>query len=250
MQNLGAPAIPATFERWHLWYDQAAGDDADEDPQAAPAAPRVPRGPVPPANIKLTTLGLLKHANHRYFKFFEWKYLLFIKETLTLNWYRVMTGTSGPDMTLWLEIFLVLELDRKSQVDLMLLAHSGEVGRAMANEILWTILSEVALKDSYLDMSNKVSALVNLARRSFDRPPRRHRDIETWGWNLLLRPSLLHRQHWSPLAPPPPNTTLILTLEGGEPVPPPQCWHILGQQNPGHGGHWAHQGPQNVVESL
>ena len=75
-----------------------------------------------------------------------------------------------------MEISQTLELDRKAQVDLFLLAHSGEAGRSEANEILWELLSIGALTPDHKDLSNKTNSLVGKARRYLDRPPHWHPD--------------------------------------------------------------------------
>ena len=174
----------------------------------------------------MTSLGLLKFANNPYFEYFEFKRLMFLRNCLTLKWYRLMTGTSPGDLALWLEIFLVLELDRKAQFDLFLLAHSGEVGRTYANEVLWLLMSDWALEKSYRDLSNKVSHEVGARRILFDRPPDGHKDLKTWGWSLLVKPPW-HMRHWSPKDPPQFGTFQIRAGPGGVPLAPPQCWAPL-----------------------
>ena len=132
-------------------------------------------------------------------------------------------------MNLWLEIFVVLELDRKAQCELMLLAHSGEVGRAEANEVLWEILSAWALDHEYLDLSSKVSSLVKRARRNFDRPPRDHRDREWWSWECLRVP---RHPHFGPRGAPRWGEFAIARGPRGEPLPPPNCWVVARPASP------------------
>ena len=139
---------------------------------------------------------------------------------LTDDWPIIQGGRDEQALRLWMEIFETLELDRKSIVDIMILAHSGEVGRAEANEVLWEILSVWALKDDYMDLSHKVSSLVNRARRNIDRPPRGHRDLEWWQWSCYWEP---RAPHWGPRAAPAPGAR-VLTGHGGEPLQPPLCW--------------------------
>ena len=67
-------------------------------------------------------------------------------------------------------------------MDLMLLAHSGAVGRGHANKIMWNLMSNWALDEAYEDLSHKVSNQVGWARRNFDRPPKEHEDTSLWTW--------------------------------------------------------------------
>ena len=67
-----------------------------------------------------------------------------------------------------LGIFWCFELDRKAQMDVMLLAHQGEVGRCEANAILWNLFSVWALNLDYQDLSNKTSSMVTVANRRVD----------------------------------------------------------------------------------
>ena len=76
-------------------------------------------------------------------------YLKFIHESLTEDWGIIQGGTDNEALDKWLTIFSTIELDRKVQVDLMLLAQAGLAGRAEANEIMWDILSVWALKPEY-----------------------------------------------------------------------------------------------------
>ena len=206
--------------------------------QAPPAAPRPdwwnerePRVPEDPAKgegkgkgrgkdtVKYTTLGLLKQQGHWQFEFLEWWYLVFIRECLTTYWGIIQRGSGAQALERWNLIFLVLELDRKAQLDLMLLAHTGLAGRAEANEILWDLLSIWALKDDYLDLSHKVTSMVGRARRNLDRPPRNHPDREWWTWTCYWEP---RRPSWSPRAVP--DHYEVITGPNGEPLAPPACF--------------------------
>ena len=53
-----------------------------------------------------------------------------------------MGSTEDEASTLWTHTFMYLELDMQSQRDLMLLVHSGYVGRSEANFILWSLLTK------------------------------------------------------------------------------------------------------------
>ena len=168
----------------------------------------------------LTTLGWFKWLNHWNFAYYENVYLQFIKQCLTVNWALIQGGVGPEALELWYLIFLTLELDRKAQVDLMILAHSGEAGRSEANELLWTLLSIWALRPEYEDLSHKCSSLVSRARRWLDRPPRDHQDRQWWRWEKYWVPR--HPQ-WSPRAVPQGAYTL-LSGPRGEVLAPPACW--------------------------
>ena len=100
-----------------------------------------------------------------------------------------MFGVDDEAKQLWWEIFQVLELDKKSQLDLLCLAQSGPVGRTWANKILWDTMANWALQRSYRDLSNKVSNEVNWAKKSFCRPPRGHKDLRWWRWACYREPN-------------------------------------------------------------
>ena len=104
----------------------------------------------------------------------------------------------------------------------MLLAQSGEVGRAWANRLMFKMLSEWALDDTYKDLSNKVSSEVMWSRMEFDRPPGGHQHLIWWRWHRLetLGPKV---KHWGPRSGPQGRFD-VHTGPGGTPLPPPQCW--------------------------
>ena len=148
---------------------------------------------------------------------------------MTTHWAVLQGGTDVRTLEFWLKIFLALELDRKAQRDLLLLAHSGICGRAEANEVLWKTLAIWALRPEYEDLSHRVSHMVGEARMWLDRPPSGNEDLRTWRWANYSRP---RHEHFSPLAVPPAFT--VLTGPGGEPLPPPRCWGPLpAPQEPG-----------------
>ena len=166
---------------------------------------------------KLTTLGLLKYFNHPYVEYFECQYLLFIRRCLVDDWPLIQGGVGPAARYLWSRIVVTLELDRKATVDLMLLAHSGEVGRAEANEVLWNLLACWALKDGYEDLSHLVSKQVSVARRNLDRPPARHSDRAWWSWRLYREP---RNPAFGPLA----ARNKVVNLRQRILQPPPHCW--------------------------
>ena len=194
----------------------------DRRPQPAVPEEEGPQGAYVPPAEKLTTLGWLKHLNDPCFYFWEHYYLKFLQKNLTTNWEQLQFGVDSEAMQLWWEIFQVLELDKKSQLDLLSLAQSGPVGRAYANKILWDVMANWGLQREYRDLSNKVSNEVNWARKNFCRPPRGHPDLRWWTW-ASYRQLPRKMKFWSPLEVPPQPWDLLVG-PGGEPLPPPQCW--------------------------
>ena len=191
-----------------------------EDPRGtAWAPPRAYGDPEPTRTRTYRTLGHLKACNIQSFRWFEHKFLCWVHEVLTYHWGSVQGGRNAHTAHLWQQIFHTLELDRKAQGDLMLLAHEGEVGRSEANEILWDLLSRWALRPEYEDLSHKTTHLVSQARRRIERPPEEHWDRGRWRWNQYYEPR--HPQ-WSPKAVP--RNYTVLKGPGGVPLAPPQCW--------------------------
>ena len=172
--------------------------------------------------MALTTLGWLKYLEDPSFEHFEWHYLKFLKENLTTKWHLIQFGVDGEALNLWYLVFKVLELDKKAQLDMMLLAHSGHIGRGCANKLMWDLMSNHALHHLYGDLSNLVSNRVGLMRRSFDRPPAGHKDLSWWTWSCydVPRNSMIP---WCPRNPPQGQWDLR-TGPNGEPYPPPLCW--------------------------
>ena len=97
-----------------------------------------------------------------------------IQETLTKDWFDAQGGQDVRARRKFLEICQTLELDRKAQVDLVLLAQQGHARRTEFNEILWELLSTVALDPEYRDLSNFVSSSVGQVRRVMGRHPWNH----------------------------------------------------------------------------
>ena len=201
-------------EQWHRWWDTAR----------VPSTPQVqnPADAYEPPAHKLTTLGWLRHLKDPTWPYWEHYYFQFLHNNLTTNWANLMYGVDIQAMQLWWEVFQVLELDKKSQLDLLMLAQSGPVGRSYANKILWDIMANWALQRTYRDLSNKVSNEVNWARKNMDRPPKGHQDLQWWTWRSYQHP-VPRQSPWSPCTLPP-NTWDLRMGAGGEPLPPPHCW--------------------------
>eukprot|EP00972_Heterocapsa_arctica_P042383 6246535-Heterocapsa_arctica.AAC.1 len=68
---------------------------------------------------------MLRQMNHQWFLFYEMHHLQFIKQSLTVDWPELQAGSTIKALKKWHLIFEWLELDRKSVMDLMTLAHSG-----------------------------------------------------------------------------------------------------------------------------
>ena len=192
---------------------------AASDRRAPPAAAALPEYNEAPRQVKLRTIGILKKYEHPDFTFYEYRYLVWVRDVLTIEWPFIQGGCDNKALDCWMTIFWVLELDRKAQLDLMLLAHQGEVGRCEANEVLWQLLSIWALKPNYEDLSNKCTSMVYEARRHIDRPPKNH--FDSWGWSWARYCVPRHPQ-WSPTAVP--RDVRVKTGPGGVPLAPPTCW--------------------------
>ena len=172
--------------------------------------------------MTLTTLGWLKYLGDDGLLHFEWHYLKFLHQCLTTKWYTIQFGVDAEALNLWYLVFKVLELDQKAQLDLMLLAQSGHIGRGHANKIMWDLMSNWALDDIYEDLSHKVSNAVGCRRRLFDRPPADHPDCEWWTWERYDEP-VKNMIPWCPCNTPKDGWDLRRGRDG-EPYPPPWCW--------------------------
>ena len=123
---------------------------------------------------------------------------------------------------MWIEILRTLELDKKAQVDLFLLAQQGHAGRTEANEILWGLLSDHALRTPYRDLSNNCSNRVGQARQYLDRPGWGHpswHGRDPWAWSRYDDP---RNPHFSPRVVP--HCHKLIIGEGGLPLTPPALW--------------------------
>ena len=93
-------------------------------------------------------------------QYFEWRYKKMLHMSLTSKW-KDLQSKRDPDTTEWWRgLFRMLELDRKSQRDLWLLAQSGVVGRTYFNYIMWEILSVNAAGPDYEDLSHLVTHMI------------------------------------------------------------------------------------------
>ena len=102
------------------------------------------------------SLGYLKQWNDPAFHYFEWHYLKNIEDLLANKWHLLQGGFTQKCADLWYQICRLLELDQKVTRELWILLHGGAVGRALANECLWSLLSVEALEANYLNLSNSL----------------------------------------------------------------------------------------------
>ena len=96
----------------------------------------------------------MKSSDHPDFLHYEYRFLKWVQKTLATDWATVRGGWAGRAKVMWIAILRTLELDKKAQVDLFLLAQQGNAGRTEANEILWGLFSDHALRTPYRDLSN------------------------------------------------------------------------------------------------
>ena len=234
------PASPLAVEDdpTHRAQDiQAPGLAPAQAPAARPA--RVPGQNRFGEEIQIRTIGILKKNNDPAWIFYEWQFLKQVKRILMWEWLFMQKGTDEAALAMWIYAMRILEIDRKAQRELMLLAHSGLVGRTKANRILHQCLYEKGLDARYEDLSPYVSSAVAWARKSMDRPPRMHRQLwePDWSWSyyqtcfpsdLAFAPDSVPEDAVAPN---------LCDPETGVPLPPPRCWRVphrlTGPQAPG-----------------
>ena len=79
----------------------------------------------------------MKATEYPDFLYYEYRFFKWVQKTLTADWGTAQGGFDGRGKVMWIEILRTLELDKKAQADLFLLAQQGHAGRTEANEILW-----------------------------------------------------------------------------------------------------------------
>ena len=82
---------------------------------------------MPPRNT-LATLGWLQYLSDPTWPYFEYFYLKYLQKTLTTDWPIIQGGVNHEALQKWLDMCNLLELDRKANLGLMLLAQSGAPG--------------------------------------------------------------------------------------------------------------------------
>ena len=151
---------------------------------------------------------------------------MFLRWAATEGLYRVMSGCDPQAEDLWLEIMMVIELDRKSAMDLLLLAQSGVIGRASANKIMWTLMTDWALDRAHPNLSRRVTMAVRSARERFDQLRSGWTsDGYQWTWDTL-RTVPHDLRYWSPTSVPGPDFGYwrVMVAFDGRPLEPPECW--------------------------
>ena len=221
--SAGASRIPGSS--WQV--PRRSWNTGEEFLREAPPALRDRAGAPCELHRHLRTLGLLAKYNDPHFHYWEFEYLKWVRTTLTRDWALVQGGKGLEGTSKWFEILVVLELDSIAQMDLMCLAHHGCFGRALANQIIWEVLTDQALTRPYEDLSNLVTTKVNGFRKLLDRPPRDHEHRARWDWGAY---SSQERSPFSPSAVPRPFPTRITAEASGLPLPPPWCWKPLEEQ--------------------
>ena len=212
------------------WEDQEEEDEDEADPEDGILAQldeeEEPEQWIPPPRT-YTTLGLLYHLDDDYYEFFRYHFLVFMQKFLVDWWWCLQGKEDHQALRMWLKVGRLLELDRKSLMDLFMLAQVIPVGRTKANKILWDLLTGPALEEPQRDMSNLVTARVYAARKTMDRPPREHNDLHKWDWPCyweIDRKDLKWSCHKVPVDP-----YTIYTEPGRKPVPPPWCFVLKSE---------------------
>ena len=141
-----------------------------------------------PDDLPDTSLGVLKTMKHPDYEALEWLYKKRLQALATTHWPVIQEESSEEALALWQEIWVLLELDAESWMDLMLLVHQSPVGRSEANKVLFELLTRHACTSMHKNLSRKVSTLIKDSRRAIDRPPDGHRDLEGWSWRKALVP--------------------------------------------------------------
>ena len=136
-----------------------------------------------PANAPLNTLGVLKKMGHPSYEFLRHSYNHVVFQALTKDWHMYQGGNSQKATFMLLALFETLELDRRAVRSYFLLAQSGDVGRALANQLLWNLLTGPAMHPDHLDLSAWVTTFAKHQRQRYlDRPPRSHKALQHWDW--------------------------------------------------------------------
>ena len=220
------------------WEDQEEEDEDEADPEdgiLAELEEEEPQQWIPPPRT-YTTLGLLYHMDDPYYEFFHYHFLVFMQKVLVDWWWCLQGKEDHQALRMWLKVGRLLELDRKSLMDLFMLAQVIPVGRTKANKILWDLLTGPALEEPQRDMSNLVTTWVYKARKTMDRPPREHGDLDRWDWPCyweIDRKELKWACHQVPKI----GTYEIYSGPGRKPVPPPDCF-VERRGGGGGGGTW------------
>lgn len=202
-------------------------------PQSAPggmppSSSQGPGGPQPagsyqhnlhPDQIPLMSLGHIKNLGDSRFEYLEWTFRKQLRDLSTVYWPMMQGGDDEEALSLWKDLWVLLELDADSWLELMLLVSQGPPGRSEANQILFELMTRWASMGEYKNLSRKVSTMIKAARRAIDRPPDDHSDLRFW---TVQRAMVARYPEFLPEKVP--TNGLIQTAESGAPLRPPQCW--------------------------
>ena len=182
----------------------------------------------------MSTLEVIRTQNPAAFETLLARKRALCKKALSHDWYILQGDLTELGSKLWYKVLRMLDLDEFSMRGFFLLLHSGMVGRAAANKLLWDVLSMWALDDPQQDLSHLVTHEVNVARRAFDIPMMGLMESTGWSWDRMrnsdepreaFRPEVVpvHGEHWE------------LRMDRGNqvPLPPPACFLRLPQDPQG-----------------
>ena len=156
--------------------------------------------------------------------YFEWLYKKTLHRALTNDWHLLQGPCDQVAVKMWVDVMKLLELDRKAQREMFLLAYSGPKGRTMANKFLHELLLQHATKDpAYRNLSSLVTSTIASMRKHLDRPPWFSEDMPDWDWWFLDYVRWGDRP-WAPDEVPANLSLPHATGRNGEPLPPPQLW--------------------------
>jgi hypothetical protein len=230
MASRGPAAAPVRGPSFTTFRESAAVRRSAPVPPGGPVPARpgapAPRGPPAPGHVcpgAYLSLGYLKLFNDPAFSYFEWNYLKQVERLLGDLWHLIQGGYDANCADLWYQICRLLELDEKVIRELWILLHGGAVGRALANEVMWGLLTREALEANYLNLSNCLSVKLKDARRRMDRPPARHEDRGYWGWDKYTAPD---RPQWAASSVPQVPGWFYTRSMHNHPLPPPGCWGL------------------------
>lgn len=106
-------------------------------------------------------------------------------------------------------------------MEFLLLLHQGPVGRSEGSQILWEVITRLAPVRDYMNLSRKLTTMVNRARKAIDKPPDNHPDLKGW-----TREKALKARYPEFLVTAVPPNPVIKTGPGGGPLRPPTCWVV------------------------
>ena len=159
-------------------------------------------------------------VDHPSYKYLEWKQRTEIL-SYTTNFWPIVQGCSDDEaLEYWKDIATLLEFDEMTWRHLILMVHQGVAGRACANYLLWSLLTEYSIK-SHKDINHKAMSLIGEYRKFIDRPPKWHDDAKNWTFERSLQPTEVIKEFCAEMVPDAPQVT---TSPEGEPLPPPYCW--------------------------